>query len=141
MQYSIKEEGKFKYIEEGEGETLDAVAWIVWRIEQFQRPDRTFRHTNKVVVPMLPLFELDILHTTVGGFAKYVHKFIELKGYKNIHLLGNSLGGHVALVHVLKHPEKIKSLILPAVPGFLKMEWVIPIRGEAIMNTSKKKRK
>src|SRR5881409_3039892 len=66
---------------------------------------------------MLPLFDLDILHTTVGGLAKYVHKFIEVRGYNNIHLLGNSLGGHVALLHILKHPEKIKSLILTGSSG------------------------
>lgn len=66
---------------------------------------------------MLPLFELDILHTTVGGLAKHVHKFLELKDYKNVHLLGNSLGGHVGLVHVLKHSERIKSLILTGSSG------------------------
>ncbi len=65
----------------------------------------------------MPLFELDIFHTTVGGLQKHVHKFIELRGYNNIHLLGNSLGGHVALVHVLKQPEKIKSLILTGSSG------------------------
>jgi 2-hydroxy-6-oxonona-2,4-dienedioate hydrolase len=31
--------------------------------------------------------------------------------------LGNSLGGHVALVYVLKHPERIKSLILTGSSG------------------------
>lgn len=78
--------------------------------------DYFVRH-NKVIVPMLPLFELDLLHTSVGGLQKYLHKFIELKGYQNINLLGNSLGGHVALVHVLKHPERIKSLILTGSSG------------------------
>ena len=76
-----------------------------------------FVQHNKVIVPMLPLFELDLLHTSVGGLQKYLHKFIELKGYQNINLLGNSLGGHVALVHVLKHPERIKSLILTCSSG------------------------
>ncbi len=76
-----------------------------------------FARHNKVIVPMLPLFELDLLHTSVGGLQKYLHKFIELKGYHNINLLGNSLGGHVALVHVLKHPERIKSLILTGSSG------------------------
>ena len=76
-----------------------------------------FARHNKVIVPMLPLFELDLLHTSVGGLQKYLHKFIELKGYQNINLLGNSLGGHVALVHVLKHPERIKSLILTGSSG------------------------
>jgi pimeloyl-ACP methyl ester carboxylesterase len=66
---------------------------------------------------MLPLFELDIFHTTVSGLAKHVQKFIDLKGYKNIHLLGNSLGGHVALVYVLKNANKIKSLTLTGSSG------------------------
>ena len=66
---------------------------------------------------MLPLLEMDILHTSVGGLAKFVHRFIEAKDYKGVHLLGNSLGGHVALLHVLKHPERIKSLILTGSSG------------------------
>jgi pimeloyl-ACP methyl ester carboxylesterase len=57
------------------------------------------------------------LHTTVGGLAKHVQKFLELRDYKNVHLLGNSLGGHVGLVHVLKHPERIKSLTLTGSSG------------------------
>jgi 2-hydroxy-6-oxonona-2,4-dienedioate hydrolase len=81
---------------------------------------------------MLPLFELDLLHTTVGGLEKHVQKFIEFKGYNNIHMLGNSLGGHVALVHVLKHPENIKSLILTGSSGLFEngMGDTYPKRGD-----------
>jgi len=44
--------------------------------------------------------------------------FIESRGYKNVHLLGNSLGGHVGLVYVLKNqPDCIKSLILTGSSG------------------------
>jgi pimeloyl-ACP methyl ester carboxylesterase len=76
-----------------------------------------FKTSYKVVVPMLPLFDLDLLNTSVGGLKKYVNRFVEARGYNNIHLLGNSLGGHVALVYVLKHPEKIKSLTLAGSSG------------------------
>jgi pimeloyl-ACP methyl ester carboxylesterase len=76
-----------------------------------------FRHTHKVVVPILPLFDLDILHTTVSGLEKHIASFIEHKNYTNIHLLGNSLGGHVALVYILKHPERVKSLTLTGSSG------------------------
>lgn len=117
MQYEIKQQGKFKYIEEGEGEPLMLLHGLFGALSNFKDLIEYFRHHNKVIVPMLPLFDLDILHTSVGGLAKYVHKFIETLGYENIHLLGNSLGGHVALVHVLKHPEKIKSLILTGSSG------------------------
>src|ERR1044071_438197 len=109
MQYEIKYHNKFKYIEEGEGEPLLLLHGLFGALSNFQDLIEFFRQHNKVVVPLLPLFELDILHTSVGGLAKFVNRFIEARGYENINLLGNSLGGHVALVHVLKHPEKIKS--------------------------------
>jgi pimeloyl-ACP methyl ester carboxylesterase len=76
-----------------------------------------FRHTHKVIVPILPLYDLDLLHTTVKGLAKHVQQFIDHKGYDQIHLLGNSLGGHVGLVYILSHPEKIKTLTLTGSSG------------------------
>jgi len=76
-----------------------------------------FRNHNQVIVPLLPLLDMDILHTSVGGLSKYVHKFLEALDLKGVHLLGNSLGGHVALVYTLKHPERIRSLILTGSSG------------------------
>lgn len=132
MQHLIKEEGKFKYVEEGQGEPLILLHGLFGALSNFEKLIDHFKHTHKVIVPILPLFDLDILHTSVGGLAKYVHKFIETKGYNNVHLLGNSLGGHVALVHVLKHPEKIKSLILTGSSGLFEngMGDTYPRRGD-----------
>lgn len=132
MQHMIKEEGKFRFVEEGEGEPLLLLHGLFGALSNFEKLIEHFRHTHKVVVPILPLFDLDILHSTVGGLAKYVHKFIETKEYTNVHLLGNSLGGHVALVHVLKHPEKIKSLILTGSSGLFEngMGDTYPRRGD-----------
>jgi len=132
MQHLIKEEGKFKYVEEGQGEPLILLHGLFGALSNFEKLVEHFKHTHKVIVPILPLFDLDILHTSVGGLAKYVHKFIETKGYNNVHLLGNSLGGHVALVHVLKHPEKIKSLILTGSSGLFEngMGDTYPRRGD-----------
>ncbi len=104
MQYEIKQQEKFKFIEEGEGEPLVLLHGLLGALSNFSELIEYFRHHYKVVVPMLPLFELDLLHTTVGGLEKFTHRFIELRNYRNLHLLGNSLGGHVALVHILKHP-------------------------------------
>jgi pimeloyl-ACP methyl ester carboxylesterase len=53
----------------------------------------------------------------VGGLEKYVHEFVEYRDYKDINLLGNSLGGHVALLYVLRHPERIRSLTLTGSSG------------------------
>ena len=117
MPYEVKNKEKFKFIEEGEGEPLVLLHGLFGALSNFEELIEYFRKHNKVIVPVLPLFELDILHSTVGGLAKFVHKFLESRDLKDVHLLGNSLGGHVALVHILKHPERIKSLILTGSSG------------------------
>jgi Predicted hydrolases or acyltransferases (alpha/beta hydrolase superfamily) len=101
-------------------------------LSNFDELIKYFRHHNKVVVPMLPLLDLDLLHTSVGGLQKFVHKFIEHRNYQNVHLLGNSLGGHVAILHVLKQPERIKSLILTGSSGLFEngMGDTYPKRGD-----------
>ena len=132
MSYEIKQDGKFKYVEEGNGEILILLHGLFGDLSNFGDLIEYFRRQYKVVVPMLPLLELDLLHTSVGGIEKFVHKFIEHKSYTNIHLLGNSLGGHVALLYILKHPENIKSLILTGSSGLFEsgMGDTYPKRGD-----------
>ena len=117
MEYEIIKDGKFDYLEVGKGETLMLCHGLFGALSNFSDLIEKFRHTHKVVVPILPLFDLDILHTTVSGLEKHIAAFIEHKNYTNIHLLGNSLGGHVALVYILKHPERVKSLTLTGSSG------------------------
>ena len=132
MVYEIKQTGKFKYIEEGEGEPLLLLHGLFGALSNFEGLINYFTRHNRVIVPMLPLFDLDLLHTSVGGLEKYLQKFIETKDYKGINMLGNSLGGHVALLHVLRHPERIKSLILTGSSGLFEsgMGDTYPKRGD-----------
>jgi pimeloyl-ACP methyl ester carboxylesterase len=132
MQYEIKHQDKFKFIEEGQGEPLVLLHGLFGALSNFKDLVEYFRQHYKVVVPLLPLFELDILHTTVGGLAKFVHKFIEARGFQNIHLLGNSLGGHVSLIYLLKHAERVKSLTLTGSSGLFEngMGDTYPRRGD-----------
>lgn len=117
MTYEIKQKEKFRYVEEGTGEPLVLLHGLFGALSNFSGLIEYFRHHNRVVVPLLPLLDMDILHTSVGGLAKYVHRFLETMQLTRVHLLGNSLGGHVALVHTLKTPERVKSLILTGSSG------------------------
>lgn len=132
MKYEIKQQDKYRFIEEGNGEPLILLHGLFGALSNFDGVIDYFKNYNKVVVPVLPLLELDILHATVGGVAKFVYKFIEARNYSNINLLGNSLGGHVALMHVLNHPERIKSLILTGSSGLFEngMGDTYPKRGD-----------
>ena len=61
-----------------------------------------------------------------------MQRFIEHRNYNHINLLGNSLGGHVALVHILKNPDRIKSLTLTGSSGLFEngMGDTYPKRGD-----------
>ncbi len=132
MSYEIKQDGKFKFIEEGEGEVLMLLHGLFGALSNFNRLIDYFKPNYKIVVPILPLLDMDLLHTSVGGLEKFVNRFIEHRKYSKIHLMGNSLGGHVALVHILKHPEQIKSLILTGSSGLFEngMGDTYPKRGD-----------
>ena len=132
MNYEIKQQDKFRFIEVGEGEPLLLLHGLFGALSNFKDLIEFFRHHYKVVVPILPLFELDILHTSVGGLQKFVYRFVEARNYRSIHLLGNSLGGHVGLLYVLRHPERIRSLTLTGSSGLFEngMGDTYPKRGD-----------
>jgi pimeloyl-ACP methyl ester carboxylesterase len=132
MSYEIRQDGKFKFIEEGNGETLMLLHGLFGALSNFQDLIEHFKKSYQVVVPILPLLDLDLLHTSVGGLQKFLQRFIEHRNYNRIHLMGNSLGGHVALVHILKNPERIQSLILTGSSGLFEngMGDTYPKRGD-----------
>jgi 2-hydroxy-6-oxonona-2,4-dienedioate hydrolase len=117
MDHLIKQEGKFKYLEKGEGQVILVLHGLFGALSNFNSVIEHFSKTHKVVVPLMPLYEMPLLDTGVKSLAKFIEKFVKHKGYDNLILLGNSLGGHVALVYALKHPDKVSSMILTGSSG------------------------
>lgn len=132
MQYEIKQFGKFKYVEEGEGEPLVLLHGLFGALSNFKDLVDHFKLTHQVIIPMLPLFDLSLLDTSVSGLAKHVQKFIDARGLDNVHLMGNSLGGHVGLVYTLKNQEKVKTITLTGSSGLFEngMGETYPKRGD-----------
>ena len=71
----------------------------------------------KVVILDLPLYTMSLLKTSVANFAKYLKEFIDYKGYQEVILLGNSLGGHIALLTTKLYPEVVKALVITGSSG------------------------
>jgi len=132
MEYEIKQSGKFKYVEEGEGQPLVLLHGLFGALSNFKDLVDYFKNTHRVIIPLLPLYDLTLIETSVSGLAKHVQKFIEFKKLENIHLLGNSLGGHVGLVYTLKHQDRIRSITLTGSSGLFEngMGETYPKRGD-----------
>lgn len=117
MMFDIKEDGKFKYFEAGEGEELILLHGLFGALSNFEGLIDHFKDRYHVVVPMLPIYDLPVLKTNVKNIAKYLNEFINHKEYNQFTLLGNSLGGHVGLVYTLEHQDKVKRLLLTGSSG------------------------
>jgi 2-hydroxy-6-oxonona-2,4-dienedioate hydrolase len=117
MDYTIREEGNFRYIEEGEGKPLILLHGLFGALSNFRDVVNHFSKHHKVVIPMLPLYSMPVLNTGVKSIAHFLRDFIQHKRWEQVDLLGNSLGGHVALIYSREHPEKVRSLTLTASSG------------------------
>ncbi len=132
MDYELKKIGKIKYIEEGQGEDLVLLHGLFGALSNFRDLIDHFKETHRVFIPMLPLYDLTKLDTTVSGLAKFVEKFVAAKELKKFHILGNSLGGHIALVYSLQNADYIKTIILTGSSGLFEhgMGETYPKRGD-----------
>jgi len=117
MEYTLKTDGDYTYIEEGEGKPLVLLHGLFGALSNFKDVVDHFKPRYKVVIPMLPLYTMPLLTTGVKTLSEFLHDFIQHKKWDKVNLLGNSLGGHVALVYTKNHLERVESLILTASSG------------------------
>lgn len=71
----------------------------------------------RIVAPTLPIYSLPMLRLTVSHIGKVVSEFIHSLDLKNIHIIGNSLGGHIGLVVAKNNPHVVDTLTLTGSSG------------------------
>lgn len=132
MELKVIQEGEFSFVEQGEGEVLVLLHGLFGALSNFNDVIDRFSKRCKVVIPIMPIYTMPMIDLGVKGLAKFVHKFIQYKGYDKVTLLGNSLGGHVALVYMKNYPEKVKAMVLTGSSGLYEnaMGGTYPKRGD-----------
>jgi 2-hydroxy-6-oxonona-2,4-dienedioate hydrolase len=118
MSFPVISEERFKYCEVGtQGETIVLLHGLFGALSNFTSLIAHFSPHYVVAIPLLPLYDLELENTTVMGMVEYIEQFIEFKKYGKVHLIGNSLGGHIAQIYTLQRPEKVKTLTLTGSSG------------------------
>ena len=117
MALNVKVENGFSYVEEGEGPVLLLLHGLFGALSNWEHVTDQFSAKYKVLIPLLPIYELPLLNANVEALANHVHKFVQFKKLNQFTILGNSLGGHVGLVYTLKHPEFVHSMMLTGSSG------------------------
>lgn len=118
MRFITKKEKKFSFIEAGEGHPLVLLHGLMGGLSNFDKTVKFFSEKGyRVLVPVLPIYDLPVLHTNLTTIAKYVAKFIDEKCTEPATIVGNSMGGHIGLILTLARPDLVKNLVLTGSSG------------------------
>ncbi|MBC6610203.1 alpha/beta fold hydrolase [Hymenobacter sp. BT507] len=118
MELQIKERNHFQYIDEGSGEVLLLLHGLFGALSNWHDVVESFRGEYRVIIPLLPIYDMPLLKAGVPGLVNFVEDFLaELGLTEPMVVLGNSLGGHVALVYTLHNPTRVGRLVLTGSSG------------------------
>jgi len=133
MDLKIKEEGEFRYIESNpKGDVLLLLHGLFGALSNFSSIIEYFSKSFNVIVPILPILDSPIHKVSVSVLVDHVSAFVEFKKMDQVHILGNSLGGHIALLYSIAQPKKISSIILTGSSGLFEnsLGSTFPKRGD-----------
>lgn len=117
MALNVKESGGFRYVDEGEGEVLMMLHGLFGALSNWEAVVYRFSKQFRIIIPMLPIYEMPIKDAGLEGLRSFVEDFVAMMKIEKATIMGNSLGGHVALLYALNNPEKVSKLILTGSSG------------------------
>ncbi|HEY9488643.1 MAG TPA: alpha/beta hydrolase [Chryseosolibacter sp.] len=117
MPISVKHENGFNFVDEGQGQVLLLLHGLFGALSNWEGVVGRFSKNFRVVIPMLPIYEMPIKEAGLEGLRKFVEDFVNFKDLKDLIIMGNSLGGHIALLYTLNNRDKVKKLILTGSAG------------------------
>ena len=123
----------FDYVDEGQGPVLLLLHGLFGALSNWEEVVAEFSVHYRVVIPVLPVYDMPLLQATVPGLVEYVENFVDkLQLPQTFSLLGNSLGGHIALVYTLHNPGRVTQLVLTGSSGLFEdgMGGSFPKRGD-----------
>jgi pimeloyl-ACP methyl ester carboxylesterase len=116
MQTAATKQSEKNYFEEGNGETIILLYGLFGSVNNFRPLIQHLKKKHRVIVPIFPFFSLG-MGVDIYALTDFVHNLTEELGLEKFSLLGNSMGGHIAILYTLKHPGRVSSLILSGSSG------------------------
>jgi len=107
----------FPRIERGQGEPVVLLPGMFGQPSNWQHQLDHLSDGYRVITLDLPLFDPGFSECTVHGLGDYVRRFLDWAGIARAVLVGNSLGGHVALDIATRYPSRVRAMVLAGSSG------------------------
>jgi pimeloyl-ACP methyl ester carboxylesterase len=122
----------YEYVDEGQGPVLLLLHGLFGALSNWQGVVEEFAADHRVIIPLLPIYDMPLTQAGVPGLVAYVEGFVKALALPpSFTVLGNSLGGHIALVYTLSNPARVSRLVLTGSSGLFEdsMGGSFPKRG------------
>ncbi|MEQ9441675.1 MAG: alpha/beta hydrolase [Cyclobacteriaceae bacterium] len=131
MEYQIYEKNGYRYIDEGEGDTMLLLHGLFGALSNWDGVIQHFKHRYRILIPMLPVYEMPVRKAGLEGLHSFLEKFVAEMNLKDLTVMGNSLGGHIGLIFTIANPALVNRLILAGSSGLFEnsMGGSFPKRG------------
>ena len=131
MSWKTYETNDYRYIDEGRGEVMLLLHGLFGAISNWDDVIRRFSDTYRIIIPMLPVYEMPVRKAGLEGLSAFLENFVNTMELDNMIVMGNSLGGHIGLIYTLANQEKVKRLVLTGSSGLFEnsMGGSFPKRG------------
>ena len=119
-------------IDKGKGKVILLIHGLFGALSNWKTVINELSKNYRVIVPKLPIIEVDTSKASISGLSEFIRNFISLKKLKNISIIGNSLGGHLALDYVINYQKNVSNLILTGSSGLFENSFggSFPKRGD-----------
>jgi pimeloyl-ACP methyl ester carboxylesterase len=108
---------EFRWIEAGGGLPVLCLHGLFGTSDHWERLVEAISPRCRAMALTLPIFETPPDDLSVSGLRAYVEAFLGAERVPPAVVIGNSLGGHVALDLALNAPERVRGLVLSGSSG------------------------
>lgn len=118
--FETRESKEFRFIDEGPRSGMPVVLLhgMLGGVDNWTSTIETLSEAGyRAIAPLLPVYSLPLEETSVAGLTDHTSRFLEQLGIERPVLVGNSLGGHVALVYTLSNSQAVSGLVLTGASG------------------------
>ncbi|MFH5883203.1 alpha/beta fold hydrolase [Halalkalibaculum sp. DA3122] len=118
--FEVRQAEGYRYIDladsKKEGRTLVLLHGMFGGLSNFDPLLNRVQHRS-VFVPEIPVYSLEKARLTIPELANWLSQVLKEHAVKQPILLGNSMGGHIALQYALTHPDEVEALVLTGSSG------------------------
>ena len=117
MRTNTHKELEYRLMEKGSGDPVIMLHGMYGNISHWRPIVEEVSTSFRAIALELPYLALPPRLCSVGVLTEFLANFIEQNKFKNVTLIGNSLGGHVALDYAINYRDGIGRLVLTGSSG------------------------